>query len=120
MVSCLNGRDAAFNGCLLYHPSPVDAFLSLCGTVDEQATRIETLETEVEVQASNTKGTHSRISKFSERVDEATTDSMNETSPKRTEQRPPQTQTPLETICSLPEDVPARELKTHTDVRVSS
>lgn len=86
---------------------------------DAMQNRVDRLETEVKVQASNTKGAHSRISKLSERVNdveaqnqetEVHPDPANPTQ-EAAEQGSHAGETPLETVVSLPEDVANRELK---------
>jgi hypothetical protein len=84
--------------------------------IEQQAETIERLETEVDVQASNIGGCHSRVSDLTERVVDLE-DNQPQPDPTGTttagdggETGAQSDQTPLERICGLPEHIVDREL----------
>jgi hypothetical protein len=96
---------------------PEDEWTATQERLDTFQNGLEDLQNEVEVQASNTRGAHARISKLSERVDDVEDHSSASKQGQaatdagaRERQDAPETWTPLETVVSLPEDVAEREL----------
>jgi hypothetical protein len=129
-TTATEATDAALNAFAETLPEPqANAFRTLWGhmqaenqelretvasqgeTIDEQTERIDTLETEIEIQSSNVGGCHSRVSDLTERVEDVEAHSGDDTPRVDTGETGVQNdETPLYRICVLPEHIAEREL----------
>lgn len=90
-------------------------------TVEQQADRIDYLERELETQSNNVTGAFAKIGEIDERVTDIENQPTNAGSVGETpcceagEEGCTDEQTPLETICSFPEHIAARELSANQE-----